>query len=422
MEVNMIDKLNRIFQHAVNTVPFYMELKAKQSVPSKIKDIDDFRALPLITKDDIIENYNSFLSEPYHFFPKSNNLIIKRTSGSTGKCLKIYWDKFDDIRSLSSLWILRRKLYGINPDDRYCYFYTTDYQLNRMVKPIDAMISKDNRNIGFSKRNWDNTRLVEIYKRLLEFDPVWIMTQPSIAILLLNCAIENEMPIINSLKYIELSGEMLSMELYHELTEKFDCMVSNQYGCNEANSIAFSCSNNILHCIHSNVFVEILREGEPVPDGEVGDIYITTLLNFAMPFIRYRIGDRGLLKNVLCSCGETNRSIELVSGRINDFIINKAGDRLPSYIFLYPIEFINEKFGNIIKQFQVVQYDIDRFIVKLVIHTSYNNWKESISEAFIKALDEYSLKDVSFEFEYSDCLFPDSDTGKLSYFHNRIRA
>lgn len=94
-----------------------------------------------------------------------------------------------------------------------------------------------------------------------------------------------------SLKYIEMTGEELTDGLRFRIQECFHCPVADQYGANEVNSIAYECPEGNLHCMEDNVYVEILDdEGNPVPEGEAGNIYVTTCHNHAMPFIRYGIG------------------------------------------------------------------------------------------------------------------------------------
>ena len=199
----------------------------------------------------------------------------------------------------------------------------------------------------------DSKRLIEICNKMYEFDLIWIIMQPSMAILLVNCIQENDLSRLRSLKYMELTGEYLTDLVRVKLIEVFNCRICNQYGCNEANSIASEFNDNRLHCHSSNVYVEIIEDGQTVPYGTEGDIYITSLTNNAMPFIRYKIGDRGRLIN----SGLKSPILELTLGRASDFVIDEGNVKLPAYIFIRPIEHINEKIGNIIKQYQIIQND-----------------------------------------------------------------
>ena len=83
----------------------------------------------------------------------------------------------------------------------------------------------------------------------------------------------------------------------------FQCRVYNEYGCGETGTIAHECEFGSMHINAENVIVEIVRDGEVVNDGEVGDIVVTDLNNFAMPLIRYNLKDIGYIDSEPCPCG-----------------------------------------------------------------------------------------------------------------------
>ena len=97
--------------------------------------------------------------------------------------------------------------------------------------------------------------------------------------------------------------------------------------------------------MEENAVIEILDEqGDPLPDGEEGEIVVTSLSNFAMPLIRYKIGDRGCFLKEACSCDDPGKVLKLTTGRSNDWVVDRA-----------------------ILQFQVIQHAVDKFTIKLVI-------------------------------------------------------
>jgi|GEM_PF-277131 len=415
MENILDDKLLKVVKHAYSTVPFYRNLLYDKDL--SVATISDFNMFPLVDKRMIVNSDVEMLSDTYRDFVTQMNLTIRRTSGSSGHYLKIYWDMYDNTRSLLGLWYRRKIFFNINPIDKFCYFYTTDYLHNKFIEVQNETVSFDNRSIGFSKRNMECDRISEIYIKMLRFKPIWLMMQPSIALLFNNVIKKNKLPKIESLKYIELTGEYLLETVRNEIEATFNCVVSNQYGCNEANSIASDCRNKKMHVHSSNVFVEILKNGQAVQMGEEGDIYITTLENYAMPFIRYKIGEKGILhSSEFCNCECKDMILELKNGRECAPVVTETNEQIPSYVFIRPIEYINEKIGNIIKQFQIIQHNINKFTVKLVIKPSYFNWKNTIKEIFIKELKEKALSNAIWEFIYIDSLLPDDKTGKLAYF------
>lgn len=421
--MKMIDeKLIKMVKHAYSTVPFYKKLIKDTNLVVSNLDRADFGKLPLIDKAMVSSSGLEMLSEKYNGYMDRKDLLIRRTSGSTGCYLKIYWNKYDDIRSMMGLWYRRKQIYGISTSDKYCYFYTTNYISNKFVEEQKYTVLIGEHSLGFSKQNLNSDRINMIYLKMVEFNPDWIIMQPSVALLFTTTIKKYNLPKLKNLKYIELTGEYLTALVRSEIQSVFQCNVVNQYGCMETNSIASDCRYGNLHIQSSNVFVEILQDGKEVSLGEEGELYITSLENYAMPFVRYKIGEKGMIhESKICKCGNKHPILQLMTGRECVSVITETLDRIPPYVFIRPIEYINEKVGNIIRQFQVIQKGINQFTVKLVLNSSYLNWKDTIKELFIKELKESLLENAQWEFEYTDMLFPCDKSGKLSYFINEYK-
>ena len=407
------EKLREIVIHATGTTAFYKE--SASSAGLTVTDRwthEDFLRMPLVTKKCIQENYNSFISDLNKpaFGKKSADVV--RTSGSTGEYLRVLWNPNDYNRSLMSLWMIRRKFYNILPSDRYCYFYATEYAGNDLMEPREQSPVPGGRNIGFCKSNFTHDKLRKFYMAMYDFDPVWMMVQPSIALLLAEIAATGKLPPLRSLKYIEIHGELLTDGVREIIEGVFRCKTANIYGCVEVNWIAIDRGQDRLHCLTSNVFVEIIKDGVPAPYGQEGEIYVTSLCNHAMPFIRYQTGDTGILhkdgQSGLCC-------IELTSGRISQYVVTKK-DNLPSYVFQRPIETINNKLGNAVRQFRVTQNGIDDFSVELSLAASNPELEKSISRLFLESLHEPELSTAKWSFLFPVMIFPDAKTGKLASF------
>lgn len=402
-------KLKDVITHAYQTTPFYISLSEKHDEIN----LESLVTLPVITKKDILTSRMPLQSMDYMYGLLSEALINMYTSGSTGQCMEILWNKHDFNRSLIPLWIYRKKYYGINPKDKMCYFYT----VNEPGSEDTAYFLNKNA-LAFSKCALDEERLVDIYNKILEFKPVWLNLQPSMAAILLETAKENDLPPIESLKYIEFTGEMLTDILRSEVKDFFGCSVANQYGCQEVNSIAYECPHGNLHCNASVVKTEVVEEGQPVYEKE-GDVVITSLCNKATPFIRYNLGDRAILhKNCNCACGNKGDIIELTSGRNNDWILLEDGTKINTYIFARAVECINYEFDSAIKQFQIIQTDYDAFTVRLALDDM--SVADEIEEVFAEYVLQPSLAYAEYEFEFFRMLLPDSKSGKLKYFISEI--
>ena len=257
-----------------------------------------------------------------------------------------------------------------------------------------------------------------MYQEIYDFDPKWMTFQPSHAMLMARCMEEENLPKPRSLEYIELNGEFLFEDTKKYLKEVFGCQIANFYGCAESNAIAYECPQGHMHLCEAGVHVEILGDNKQnVAIGDEGDIYITTLCNHAMPFIRYKTGDRGRIsKNHQCTCGNESPILELTLGRQNDYVIDRYGEKVHAFVFIRPIEFVNERIGHIINQFQVIQNDIDDFTIRLAVKKPYLNWGEAIKKMYLENLWQTSLQDAKFTFELRTELLPNAESGKLAFF------
>ncbi len=405
-----MNQLNKIINHAYKSSLLYQQRMPNVSIDDEMFDITE---LPIIQKKDMFDRTPVETMEYLMGRIPEEDVIHMSTSGSTGICLPILWHKNDFTRSMTSLWMLRKKYYNISPHDKLCYFYTI-----REGGDSDLALVYRNETLGFSKCALDEDRIYDIYQKMLEFGPKWLLLQPSIAELLLESAKKHGFPPIKELEYIEFSGEMLFDDLRERVKEFFGCQVSNQYGSNEFNSIAFECPHGNMHCVGSNVHVEIVGEDGNDERLEEGNIIVTSLNNQIMPFIRYQIGDRGKIKTgTKCLCGNQNPILELTVGRSNDYIVTCQDRKINPYIFVRAIENINVELDEVIKQFKIVQTDYNLFLVLLRIDDV--SVKNDIEELFKAYILEPDLESAVYEFIYSDS-FINEDGQKLRYFINNM--
>ncbi len=130
------------------------------------------------------------------------------------------------------------------------------------------------------------------------------------------------------------SAEVLEDEDRALLERVFGCRVFNRYGCREVSVIASECEAHAgLHVMAEGLYLEIETGGGAAQPGQAGSILVTDLLNYAMPLIRYRIGDVGSWARGDCSCGRSLPRLEKVAGRVTDFLTGIDG-RMVSGVYL----------------------------------------------------------------------------------------
>lgn len=126
-------------------------------------------------------------------------------------------------------------------------------------------------------------------------------------------------------RFAKVYGEMLFPFQRQQIEQDLGATVIGTYGCQETGTAAHECPLGSMHVLSEHVVLEILRDGEPVAPGEMGDIVLTCLTNDAMPMIRYQVGDRGRLSPEPCACGRPHPVLADVEGRIGDVLLTETG-------------------------------------------------------------------------------------------------
>jgi phenylacetate-CoA ligase len=145
--------------------------------------------------------------------------------------------------------------------------------------------------------------------------------------------------------------------------------------------IAAECERHCgLHLTNEQLLVEIVdAEGRPVPDGEEGDVVVTDLYNYGMPFIRYRNGDRAIKGTESCGCGRGLPLLKDVTGRVAD-MIRTPDDRVITGLF-FP--HLMKDYPSVLR-YQVVQEELDLVEMRVVATEAWNADVQSAIESAVR--------------------------------------
>ena len=216
-----------------------------------------------------------------------------------------------------------------------------------------------------------------------------------------------------SLKACMVTSEMLFEEDKKLLEKQLGIPIINEYGASELDIIAFQNPDGEWQVNAETLFVEILDEkGTVLPYGKKGRIVITSLFNKAHPFIRYDIGDIGVLDE---KSTVHKPILKQLIGRTNDVAILPSGKKAPGLTFYYITKSIIEDDGNV-KEFTIKQTTIDTFIIKYVSDIV-------LSQVQIKKIEEaitlYLEPNLKFSFIQKDTL-KRNKRGKLKQFKSMV--
>ena len=389
--------------HAWQSVPFYMDLY--QEYQSVIEE-KRFLELPIINKERYVSGGKSGLSVAYMKEYLQEKLIWTRTSGTSGRFSEVYWHPKEMRRSLLSLWLLRKKYYGISARNRMCYFY--------QAGEGDALFFEQGNSLAVARTCLYGVRLQEVYSKILSYNPEWMICQPSIALVLCDCAEKFGKP--SALRYIEFTGEYLEPSVRRKTEQIFQCQTANQYGTKEVNSIAFECPCGRMHVMSDNVYAEV------IPHSWKQDIHyicVTSLQNFAMPLIRYQLEDRGEIhRDVSCPCGVFGNVIELYGGRSNDMVMMQNGSFRHPYMLTDIFQIVNFQAEGAILQYQIEQGSIGEFVVRLVLEE--DEWQKEIEEELCRLFYDRLGYEVKIVFEYYEKVLPAVNSNKPVVFRSKI--
>jgi phenylacetate-CoA ligase len=217
-----------------------------------------------------------------------------------------------------------------------------------------------------------------------------------------------------TLKCCVVTSEMLFEEDKLLMEKQFGVPIINEYGASELDLIAFQYPKDEWQVNSETLFVEILDDNDNIlPNGKEGRIVITSLYNKAHPFIRYDIGDIGILDE---KSTFKKPILKKLIGRTNDIAILPSGKKSPGLTFYYVTKSIIEDDGNV-KEFVIKQTKIDTFEVEYV---SENALTESQIRDIEKAITTYLESGLNFSFIRKEKLTR-SKSGKLKQFVSMMK-
>lgn len=381
-------KLRETVRHAYETTAFYKKWMDNAGVKSgDINTVDDLHRIPPITKSHIQNNFSAILSDKY----KVEDCLVRTTSGSSGKILRVVWDQFNFLTRML-LYYRCFTMIGYNPFRKIVYFL--------------PVVEDTGFNFGLFRQKGItlDTPFDEVKKILIKYKPHILSIYPSFAVDLADCMSDKEIEQMK-IRAISLNSEMILPSEAARIKDIFKCPVYEEYSSVEFGMIAGMCRENRMHVFSDNVILEILDEnGRKLPAGEPGEVVLTSLNSFAMPFIRYRIGDYSTITEETCSCGLSFPTIGRIEGRKDDSFILKDGRRIPAWQIYEIVERPLEEFGMdrlVLRDFYLVQKDhslAEFFFVRggdfreTYIEELKNKAKELFGNGFVLKINE--LNDI----------------------------
>jgi len=336
LEQLQLERLQSTIYRVTTHVPFYRNLFKEINLdPDGFRSLSELHSLPFTTKNDLRQNY------PYGLFavPLRDVVRIHSSSGTTGMATVVGYTR-NDIKTWANLVARILTAAGVTKDDviqiAFGYgLFTGGFGLHYGAERIGASV------IPISSGN--TKRQIQIMQ---DFKTTALVCTPSYALMIADTMLDMGVNVSGlSLKWGLFGAEPWSEAMRAEINNKLNITATDNYGLSEVMGpgVAGECLQcNGLHVNEDHFLVEVINPNtlEPVQEGEVGELVITTLTKEAFPVIRYRTRDLTRLITEPCACGRTNYRMTRILGRTDDMLIIKGVNVFPTQIenVLFEIE------------------------------------------------------------------------------------
>jgi len=394
-------RLAALLEHAFTNVPYYRVIARTAGIDVRRSDPRAILAkLPLLSKDDIRAHGPSMI---WHEAP--GGVFPHNTGGSTGEPLTFHFDRRRQAYDQAAR-IRTHRWFGVDLGDRELLLWGSPIELRR----TDRMRGLRDRLFNQRMLNafaMSPTRMDDYLAAIARFRPQALFGYPSSLALLADHAAQRGFALPRSaLRATFVTGEVCYPHHRRVLADVFGAPVADGYGSREAGFIAHECPQGAMHIMAENVLVEIVRDGVAVADGEEGEIVITHLDAYAMPFVRYRTGDVGRLRAGRCGCGRGLPLMEMVTGRSTDFLYLPDGTIRHALSIIYPLR---ELAG--VRQFRVRQQSDYATTVSIVAQPDHDGLS---GEIVSRAVRSVVGSDVRLDVEFVPAI-PPLGSGKHRY-------
>ncbi len=359
-----VQRLRRLLTHAAESVPFYRDRLTQAGLnPAEFDSLEQLCAVPPLTKADIHAHADALIASGLD----RATLTYSVSGGTTGRSIGLYNDRA----------ALAEKLAAQMRFDRWAGWRPGDYM--GLIWPATVDQSKAKSTWRSRLRNALSYREIKLHQIVIDpesfaaFADEMARTDAT-AIRGFPFQVDevagyfaSEGRRLPALSGVITTGEPLYPDQRERIEWAFRCPVFDSYRTREVGCIAQECEvHHGYHVSADTVCVEVVPLDDPAGSrhaapGEAGKVLVTDLTNFAMPFIRYEIGDIGALSASACGCGREWPLLDSIGGRITDLLYTPDGRKIS------PITVLPNLFHmlGIMNQFRMIQDRLDHITIQM---------------------------------------------------------
>jgi phenylacetate-CoA ligase len=397
-----LEALRALLMHAQRAVPYYRETFARVGFdPRSVQNSADLAALPVLTREIIRERYRDLLDPA-----RTPHNIHKATSGSTAAPLQFEycvdsesWRNAARIRGYS--WS------GYRPGLPVFFYWGMSGPLPPGMRGAKIRLDRAMRRETFvDSMKQDEASRRSALARLRRTRPSFVVCYTQSCAQFARWILDtgsrdwDDIPVLCGAEAVLPADRAV-------LSRAFGPHIYETYGSRETMLMAAECSEHAgMHLAEENVLVEVAHDGRPVATGDSGDVLVTDLHNYGMPFIRYQNGDMATMgPNAPCACGRGLRRLARVDGRRADTLRDREGNPIPGLVF--HVLFADSK-QDMVRQFQAVQRAHGEVLLKVV---RGQQWSSEHFETLVRRFQQY-LRGLPLTVEFHETI-PPAPNGKL---------
>jgi phenylacetate-CoA ligase len=393
LEKMQLKTLRTVVKHAYENVHFYHTKFDEAGLkPSDVRSLDDISKLPITTKSEIqASDFGEIVARNSELYKCTK----RTTSGSTGLPLTLYVNQETDDYE-KAVWARTFMDNGLSLHEKMAV----------MTDPRSFPEERFFQRFGLMRRKYISIfdSVEKQFSQLQSYKPEAIKGYPSSLFLMADAYTDSSF----RPRLVFTSAEQLDKMTRNYINSSFQVNLFDNYGCNEFGLLAWECKEHLGYHINiDRAIVEFVEDGQPVDSNEPGEIVCTSLINKAMPLIRYKTDDVGIPIDEKCPCGKTLPIMKIIHGRKDDFLMSTEGRLLsPTIFFPYPFDDLKG-----IVQFKVVQTEINEMMIQIAVNDNF--MKSTVF--FDKARSEIQRvfgNDMQVYFEILDSIRKESN-GKI---------
>lgn len=366
-----------------------------------------FEDLPIMRKSDFQKPLETIISDEYSL----KDLYVANTSGSSGH--PFYYAKNKEAHAIVHAIIERLySEHGLSVCDKQARFY--GIPLKGRSKYIEQVKDLLLNRVRFPIFDLSDDMMGTFLDRFRKNRFVYVYGYTSAIVLFCKYLKRNSLilkAVCPTLKACIITSEVCTPEDRKVIEKAMGVRVINEYGCSEAGMVAFEDVNGVWRMVDDDSYYEVVdNDGNVLPEGEEGRILITNYSNKALPFIRYEIGDLGVISH-----DEKGGILMKLTGRVSDVIKLPSGKIAGGLSFYYISRSIMEK-KALIKEFIVRQTKPDTFEFDIVGNVDSMS---DLKQEFSRQMDEYLEPGLNVVINPVDHI-DRPESGKIKHFYSEL--